>query len=91
MNRLYNFLNQYKLNAFSYLFLSLPLISVKDGHGPYSNGGKFKCKPGILPPKNFVYYKDSLVCGACKRQYEFTAYIIPSIIVILNYLTSRII
>jgi len=69
---------------------SLPLISIKDGHGPYSNGGKFKCKPGILPPKNFVYYKDSLVCGGCKNQYRpFITFIIPSVItVILKFVAS---
>ena len=71
-------------------FFSLPLISIKDGHGPYSNGGKFKCKPGILPPKNFVYYKDSLVCGGCKNQYRpFITFIIPSVItVILKFVAS---
>ena len=74
-----------------FCYFSLPLISVKDGHGPYSNGGKFKCKPGILPPKNFVYYKDSLVCGGCKSQYQpLITFIIPSVItVILKFFASR--
>ena len=28
--------------------------------------GKFKCRPGILPPKNFVYYQDILTCGSVR-------------------------
>ena len=69
-------------------FFSLPLISVNDDHGPYSNGGKFKCKPGILPPKNFVYYKDSLTCGGSNSKYHKVTFIIPSVVIILMFLTS---
>jgi len=30
------------------------------------SSGKFKCRPGILPPKNFVYYQDILTCGSVR-------------------------
>lgn len=66
---------------------SLPLISV-NGNGPYSNGGKFKCKPGILPPKNFVYYKDNLDCGSSDLRHNIVLVTLSLVFIILPKLMS---
>lgn len=46
------------------LLRRLDIVGDSDGSSPSGGGGaKFKCRPGILPPKNFVYYQDILTCG----------------------------
>jgi hypothetical protein len=29
-------------------------------------GADYECRTGILPPKNYVYYEDYLVCGSAR-------------------------
>ena len=48
---------------------------------------EFKCRPGILPPKNFAYYQDILTCGSCKAVTGNLA-VQLSLLLIWSYLLS---
>lgn len=39
-----------------------------------------RCKPGILPPKNHVYYEEILTCGSNQMNYSALLFLIMSVI-----------
>ena len=42
----------------------------------------FKCRPGILPPKNFVYHQDVLACGADRSYFSISLVAILSLLML---------